>query len=230
MGRRQYRVRECRVKSGPKIRWLRLSPPNMSLVLGHWTFTLLDRWSLLKRGREHRGCALSSGQREEVKSIFYTKNLVIESWPASADTHTHRHTPHLHTHVILFDGVDCRLSWGSAWTDSVWGSRVWWPDKLLLLLLPLLLSLSLTPLCDPSVHTALCELWTRSPLNELHSLSPRAAEGRRRYTTTTTVPWTDLCILWLCFDFVASGHNVPPPAPPPMLLFLLLLFLQIEVS
>lgn len=77
-----------------------IEPPNMSLVLGLWTFTLLDRLSLFKGQGGSWMClmphALSSGQREEEKSIFYTKNLVIESWPASAATHTHTHR-----HVIF---------------------------------------------------------------------------------------------------------------------------------
>lgn len=45
--------------------------------------------------------ALSSGQREEEKSIFYTKNLVIESWPASAATHRHIHMSSSATALIV---------------------------------------------------------------------------------------------------------------------------------
>lgn len=57
--------------------------------------------------------ALSSRQREEEKSIFYTKNLVIKSWPASAATHTQTDTHLTYTHMSSSsNGVDCRLSLG----------------------------------------------------------------------------------------------------------------------
>lgn len=48
--------------------------------------------------------ALSSRQREEEKSIFYTKKLgdqIVAS--KCSHTHTDRHTPYLHTHVILVE-------------------------------------------------------------------------------------------------------------------------------
>lgn len=93
------------------------------------------------------------------------------------------------------------------------------------------------PRCVTPVCTQLCVSY--EPVRLLMSYTAcRRGQPRQEaeHYYGTTVPWTDLCILWLCFDFVASGHELPPPSPLSMCcsfsswLLLLLLFLQIEVS
>lgn len=92
------RVRECR-ESSPGQRFADWDwAPEHESSAGSLDFYFA--WSLIPfqgAGRivDVPPHALSSGLREEKKSIFYTKKLVIESWPASAATHTD--TPHTHT-------------------------------------------------------------------------------------------------------------------------------------